>query len=59
VRVKFLNTKDLWAVIGDHGETLSKGHTHAGAWREVDRLKREPINRQEDVTEWLARKNDQ
>lgn len=39
-----------------NGTVAATGLTNAEAWRMADRLAGEPINRQEDVAEWIARK---
>lgn len=45
-----------WQVVGNDGTVIASGLSNCEAWRIVDRISREPISRQEDVADWVARK---
>jgi hypothetical protein len=40
-----------------NGETLGPFNSNAAAWRALDRAANEPINRGEDVAEWVAKQD--
>ncbi|WIJ26612.1 hypothetical protein [Devosia sp. RR2S18] len=46
-----------WAVVNDAGETVSVHRTNSEAWRALDRLANEPINRREDIADWAWRRS--
>lgn len=46
-----------WQVIDPHGGIKAECDTNAAAWRALDRLSFEPVNRSEDVHDWSARQN--
>lgn len=46
-----------WAVCDDAtGRIAETFHTHAEAWRHVDRLNNEAVNRSQDLSDYIARK---
>jgi len=44
-----------WLVVSAEGETISEHETNSAAWRSLDRLCNEPINRREEVADWAFR----
>jgi hypothetical protein len=52
-----LQGTDGWYIEYDDGITLAGPYdTNAEAWRALDRLNGEPINRREQVSDWIASK---
>jgi hypothetical protein len=45
-----------WAVIDDEGRVASEHDTNSAAWRALDRLQNEPINKREAIADWVFRK---
>jgi len=47
--------KDSFMVKRD-GEVIKEGLTNAQAWRLADKIMNDPISRQQDVSDWKAKK---
>jgi len=46
------DSNGLWGVFSDDGAALATGLTNSQAWRERDRLMREPLNKSQDTADW-------
>jgi len=53
--VVVVETENGWSVVRD-GQQVAFGLSHREAWRMADRLKNEPVNRSENVSEWIFAK---
>lgn len=45
-----------WAVLDSTGAVISEHETNAQAWRALDRMQNEPINKREDTADWVWRR---
>ena len=46
-----------WAVENADGEVVGLYPSNAAAWRALDRLQNEPINKREDTADWAFRQS--
>ncbi len=52
----YQNSAGIFVVERSDGKVMRMCETNAEAWRAVDRLENEPINRQEELGDWISRK---
>lgn len=46
----------LWEVRDDCGNVVTEHQTNAQAWRQIDRLNNEAVNRSQATADWVADK---
>ena len=57
-KVKIVKDKNGWSVfVGD--DLIEDGLTNAAAWRLADKHNLEPINKREELSDWVHRKGNQ
>lgn len=44
-----------WAVLDNFGAVISEHDSNSAAWRALDRLENQPVNKREDNANWVWR----
>jgi len=55
--MKVEKSADGWRVVSPDGEVMADGLTNAQAWRKLDKLTGDYVNRQQQTSDWLFEKS--